>query len=72
MLGFILLIVSCGCELPPVTWIEKGIFSYRADNALNKITKPEVPPNFGGDVFIFKESWIVILYGESALTGHVI
>ena len=67
ILGFV---ASCNLGLPPLTWIEKGRFVAKAEEALATVSSPMIPPGITGDIFSYQDGWLVILYGQSVSTGH--
>ena len=70
MLFSVFLVITWGCGLPPMTWIEQGHYISKAEAALKTVSSPSIPAGLHGDVFTYPDGGLVVLYGQSEWTGH--
>jgi hypothetical protein len=70
VLSSVILVITWGCGLPPMTWIEQGRYVSKAEAALASVSSPSIPAGLHGDVFTYPDGWLVVLYGQSEWTGH--
>jgi hypothetical protein len=56
--------------LPPAPFLEEVAFARRADKAIYQVNSPAIPSGFVGNVLTYTDGWVVVIYGQSAWTGH--